>query len=47
VTVCDWCDGTGFISQGLGAETCPNCLGTGEIDGEESLGEEEDADEEF
>ncbi len=32
---CTWCGGTGFISQGLGAETCPECLGTGEVDGDD------------
>ena len=33
MTTCSWCDGTGFIAQGITSETCPECLGTGEVDG--------------
>jgi hypothetical protein len=35
MATCSWCAGTGFIAQGITSETCPECLGTGEVDNDE------------
>jgi len=35
MATCSWCAGTGFIAQGITSETCPECLGTGEVDSDD------------